>query len=734
MLLLFLTPIIFPIKRTSSNILSAVHFKEDSPPGTFLTCIKDQVDMPLGELESNTFDNKASELFRYDNSTLSVYSRKWVDREDLERNNHCTMIDNNCYLYLQIYLMTNVDSQFYSLPIAILDMDDNAPTFRMQHFKLKVNENENRIQAIPLPFADDDDYLDKNNLNYRLTYSNLLDAAIFELENGTNLLIKKPLDREKNPYHNLGLVARSRQLETVLPISISNSCSVPTSLPVKLRINALNDLNDNAPECGRNRFVVGDTYVGRIGRLIATDSDSGVNRELRMGFPSSAKPDYLDINGSDNSLYVTKSIRASGIHHDQLMFKFQVSDKGYPPLSTYCHVALTVKKAPEYLLTTKNTVNLQNRVIYIPDNMKKADTLIELTFKENDVHDDPFSIECRSKLLHCEKHSSRINAIVLSKNLLDVQDNNEYDIVIIVVRDKYPLVRTENLYFVRLIAVDAITIREPQNQTTLTLSVDIEQPLIQLKVQSISRTIDSARFDEKMEWKVECKNLNLHIKENGSVYLKRVYRPGLARVMASLVGAVSGYEYQSIGFNVLVKPEIIGELRRKLKKRNWMVDEQSERDANVHWYRSIALIFSIMFVIFFGIGGAVVLPALRKKPKLILCWRGNRRNRRKRGTGLISPEVAVSRLCQRTLSLGDDYLDVKTIASDKTNPSSSMRQYCNGYLFKSVDRIQIPNGHCEEDYVGIIWEHLDNRHSNPDKKNIVYGKTADIQSHKSSFV
>ncbi|VCX37469.1 unnamed protein product, partial [Gulo gulo] len=167
--------------------------------------------------------------------------------------------------------------KMYGVEIEIIDINDNFPRFRDEEIKVKVNENAAPGTRLVLPFARDADVSVNSLQSYQLsrnTHFSLEEKSGAEGQKYPELVLERPLDREKVAVHDLLLTA----LDGGDPIFSST---------MHIRVMVL-DANDNVPLFTRSEYTVSvpeNIPVGtRLLTLTATDPDEGINGELTYSF------------------------------------------------------------------------------------------------------------------------------------------------------------------------------------------------------------------------------------------------------------------------------------------------------------------------------------------------------------------------------------------------------------------------------------------------------------------
>ncbi|XP_077465983.1 uncharacterized protein LOC144082601 [Stigmatopora argus] len=223
-----------------------------------------------------------------DKGTLVIKER--IDREEL-----CGKT-TPCSFSFDIILENPI--QIYHVTVEVVDINDNSPSFPQPEIHLKIAESVASGARFSLENADDSDvginYIQKLTLNpsdhFKLEIQNQPDGAKF-----TEMVLKEPLDREKEETHTLILIA-------------SDGGEPRRSGTVRIQITVL-DANDNAPVCSQSVYKVDVMENSPRGTLIttvrATDADAGLNGDVTYSTRSSKDSEQLfDVNDKTGEIKV----------------------------------------------------------------------------------------------------------------------------------------------------------------------------------------------------------------------------------------------------------------------------------------------------------------------------------------------------------------------------------------------------------------------------------------------
>nr|XP_036871897.1 protocadherin alpha-3-like [Manis javanica] len=345
LLLLFL---LFPVWETSTG---QVHYSvpEEAKHGTFVGRIAQDLGLELAELVPRLFrvaSKGRGDLLEVNlqNGILFVNSR--IDREEL-----CGR-SLECSIHLEV--VVDRPLQVFHVEVEVKDINDNPPVFQMTVKNLFIYESWPPGSRIPLEGASDADI----GANSLLTYS-LKSHDFFTLDIKRNdeemkslgLVLKKPLNREDTPEHQLLITA-------------VDGGKPELTGTTQLKITIL-DVNDNAPEFESAVYKVRLFENSPNGTLVvivnASDLDEGINKDIVYSLNTDTSTDTLSKFHLDP---VNGYIRVKGNidFEETKLYEIQVeaTDKGNPPMAGHCTVLV------EILDTNDNVPELVIKSLSLP--------------------------------------------------------------------------------------------------------------------------------------------------------------------------------------------------------------------------------------------------------------------------------------------------------------------------------------------------------------------------------
>uniref|UniRef100_A0A9L0JH04 Protocadherin alpha subfamily C, 2 n=1 Tax=Equus asinus TaxID=9793 RepID=A0A9L0JH04_EQUAS len=313
-----------------------VHYSvpEEAKHGTFVGRIAQDLGLELAELVPRLFrvaSKGRGDLLEVNlqNGILFVNSR--IDREEL-----CGR-SLECSIHLEV--IVDRPLQVFHVEVEVRDINDNQPVFPMSVKNLFIYESRPPGSRIPLEGATDADIGVNSLLTYTLNSNDYftLDVKRNDEEiKSLGLVLKKPLNREDTPEHQLIITAVD-----------GGKPELTGTTQVKITIL---DVNDNAPEFERTVYKVKlfeNAPNGTLAVIVnASDLDEGINKDIVYSFNTDMSADILSkfhldpVNG-----YI--SVKGNIDFEETKLYEIQVEarDKGIPPMADHCTVLVEILDA-----------------------------------------------------------------------------------------------------------------------------------------------------------------------------------------------------------------------------------------------------------------------------------------------------------------------------------------------------------------------------------------------------
>ncbi|KAF3838405.1 hypothetical protein F7725_010173 [Dissostichus mawsoni] len=298
-------------------------------------------EMTKGALIGNIAQDLGLTVERLKSGKARIYTGNTEEYIELKRERGVLLYKNRidreslcgpkmpCALHFQM-IMEN-PMEYYTVTVEITDINDNPPTFERAEMKYEISESALTGARVVLEKAIDDD-VGVNGLNsYALKPTDNFVLKTISRGDGTKhveMVLQKPLDREKNEHISLILTALDGgepQLSGTMQIIIT-----------------VLDANDNPPVCSKPEYKASVTENAPVGTVIttvrATDIDKGNNGIVTYMISKSGAAGLFTIDANTGVLTLTGNVD----YEKKRLYELdvQVSDQG--GLSDACKVIMDV--------------------------------------------------------------------------------------------------------------------------------------------------------------------------------------------------------------------------------------------------------------------------------------------------------------------------------------------------------------------------------------------------------
>ncbi|XP_062282150.1 protocadherin alpha-8-like [Scomber scombrus] len=342
---------------------------EESSPGTTVGNLAKDLHLDIQELETRGFQISGpnTRYFEVIVKTGILLVKDRIDREELcSRSVKCS---------LEVEAIVKSPLNLYRFEVNILDINDNAPSFRIPGIVLNVSESAFPGERFTLAKAFDADVGTYSVKSYKLSQNEHFTLDVQNAGEQTmsaEMVLQKALDREKRPAIKLTLTA-------------IDGGKPPKSGTLHITVN-VQDVNDNIPIFDKSLYKATVPENAPRGTSVisvhAWDLDDGLNGEILYSFinhDSDNDVDKFAIN------FITGEITVNGeIDHEKnsaVEIRVQAKDKGPFPRASHCKILVEITdvndNAPEISVTSLVNVVRED---------SQVDTMVGLiTVKDNDA-------------------------------------------------------------------------------------------------------------------------------------------------------------------------------------------------------------------------------------------------------------------------------------------------------------------------------------------------------------
>ncbi|XP_065131252.1 protocadherin alpha-C2-like isoform X1 [Paramisgurnus dabryanus] len=363
--------------------------------------------------------------------TGELYISERIDREHLCPIKSVT----TCLLKVDATLENPI--RMFNIELEIIDINDNAPSFRRDTMHLDISEATAVGERFSLTNAVDPDTGSNSVKTYYLGENDHFSIEIQTGRDGSkfaDLILKKALDREEQDSHNLILTAVDG--------------GVPARSGTASIIVRVLDTNDNAPLFDKDSYTINLTENSPLGSLVvklnATDKDEGSNSDITYSYSlytSEKTQQTFSLNPDNGEIRVKEMIN----YEDFRIYDMEIiaTDKGVNSLSGKCKVKILVTDMndnhPEISIKSLSSPVKED----IPVNTVIA--VVSVSDKDSDENGQ-VDIHISEHLPFALKESSDNYYELIVSEPLDREKNAEYDITITVTdRGNPPLSDNETI-------------------------------------------------------------------------------------------------------------------------------------------------------------------------------------------------------------------------------------------------------------------------------------------------
>ncbi|XP_064422983.1 protocadherin beta-16-like [Latimeria chalumnae] len=394
---------------------------EEMEKGSFVGNITNDLGLGVKELSirrGRIVTQNIKQYFQVNVDTGALLIHHKIDREKL-----CGRFQP-CMLYLEFMIENPLE--LHHTEVEIKDINDNSPIFPNNVLLIKILENASPGTIFLLESAHDLDVGTNSLQNYQLSQNEHFYLEIQTRSDGDKypqLVIEKPLDREKKNEYNLTLIA-------------TDGGSPQRSGTAMIHIVIL-DINDNAPMFSQAVYKVSLLENASKGHLVvvlnATDLDEGSNSEITYSFTRvfDVVQRVFELNHSTGEIKVTGSVDYEEIKFYEI--DVQATDGG--SLFSHCKVLVEVidvnDNVPKLLLTFVSSP--------FPENSSLGTVIALFSVKDADSGENGM-ITCfiQKDLPFVLKVTVKNYYELVTNKQLDREKAAKYDLTIIAIDSGFP--------------------------------------------------------------------------------------------------------------------------------------------------------------------------------------------------------------------------------------------------------------------------------------------------------
>ncbi|XP_071313452.1 protocadherin alpha-2-like isoform X2 [Trachinotus anak] len=304
---------------------------EEVDKGTVVGNLAKELQINVHELEKRDLRvvaGNSKKYFDVDLKTGALYVCHRIDREEL--------CPNTAKCSLNIEAILSHPMHLHRIEIQIIDINDNAPSFREREKTFNISESSFTGERYLLPMANDADTGSNSVKSYKLSpneYFSLDVQSGGQHSESAELVLQKSLDREKQSVIHLILTA----LDGGKPARTGT---------LKIVVYVM-DINDNVPVFSqplyKARVTENAPFQTSILTVSATDLDEGINGEIIYSFieRGNFNPETLfSINQDTGEITVTGKVDYE--ENTAYDIRVQARDKGTPSRSVHGKVLVEV--------------------------------------------------------------------------------------------------------------------------------------------------------------------------------------------------------------------------------------------------------------------------------------------------------------------------------------------------------------------------------------------------------
>ncbi|XP_047675338.1 protocadherin alpha-C2-like isoform X4 [Tachysurus fulvidraco] len=430
----YVAAIVLSVFLSTASAVTHYSVTEEMDAGSVVANLATDLGLDIGTLikrkiRLDTLSNKKYLDINKETGELLIMEK--IDREYI-----CTTKSGpTCILKLDATIEDPV--RMFNIELEIIDINDNAPHFRRDTMHLDISESTPVGERFSLNNAVDPDIGVNSIKTYYLSDSDHFSIEIQTGRDGskfTDLILKKPLDREEVGVHNLILTAVDG--------------GVPARSGTASIIVRVLDTNDNAPHFDKDSYTINIPENSPIGSLVvklnATDADDGSNSDLTYAYSlytTEKTQQTFSLNPDTGEIKVKEMIN----YEDFRIYDMEIvaTDKGANSLSGNCKVRILISDMND----NHPQISIRSFTSPVKENIVVGTVIAVISVNDNDSGENgKIDVDISEKLPFALKESSGNYYELIVSEPLDREKVAEYDITFTVTdRGNPPLSDNETL-------------------------------------------------------------------------------------------------------------------------------------------------------------------------------------------------------------------------------------------------------------------------------------------------
>ncbi|XP_056327813.1 protocadherin alpha-2-like isoform X4 [Danio aesculapii] len=389
---------------------------EETNPGTTVGNLAKDLNLNLQDLISRGFQLVSGANKRYfelNSKTGFLHINDRIDRDELcGRSLKCS---------LPLEAIVNTPLNVYRFEVNIIDINDNAPTFRSPVKYFNISEYAFPGERFPLPTAFDADVGSNSVKSYKLSaneHFSLDGQSGGEQSVSAELVLQKALDREKQPVIKLTLTA-------------VDGGKPPRSGTINIIVN-IEDVNDNIPVFSKplfkTRVVENSPFGTSVIQVHASDPDEGPNGEIVYSLVSQDNENNADAFAIDPETgVITVKGTVDYEKNAAVEIRVQAKDKGHKPRAAYCKVLVEITDIND------NTpeISVTSLVNTVKEDAANGTVVSMITVLDNDAgKNGEIQLKIRDSLPFKVQNSYKNYYTLIVHGPLDRENASEYNVTI----------------------------------------------------------------------------------------------------------------------------------------------------------------------------------------------------------------------------------------------------------------------------------------------------------------